>query len=87
MLTKSIDMSGAKSVVRSLFDYIFSFGTLMTLAAIFLIYILIAGGEKDAQQKELRRQATEICYNRGQVLVSTDAGERCVAPAALSVIR
>ncbi len=87
MLTKSIDMSGAKSIARSFFDYVFSFGTLMTLGAIAGIYLLIASSEKEAQDRELRRQATEICYNRGQVLVSTDAGERCVAPAALSVIR
>ena len=45
----------------------------------FAVEMVNAGNEA----RENTRRLTEACYSQGMVLVSTDAGQRCVDPRTL----
>lgn len=77
----------AITVVKSVFDVIFSFWTIFIVCAGFLMYIGVESAENEAKAKEQNRLLTEACYNQGMVLVNTDAGQRCAAPQSLVKIK
>lgn len=76
-----------KNFLKTLADYVFSFGMFMFLfcagiVAIFCILIIT-----DNEQRELTQLRTEACYSQGMVLVRSDAGERCVLPQSLVKVK
>ena len=76
-----------KNVLKSLADYVFSFGMFMFLfvtAVIFLISSIAVASAEQAKQTQLR---VEACYAQGMVLVRTDAGQRCVLPQSLVKVK
>ena len=76
-----------KNVLKSLADYVFSFGMFMFLfvtAVIFLISNIAIASAEQAEQTQLR---VDACYAQGMVLVRTDAGQRCVLPQSLVKVK
>lgn len=59
---------------------------LMLLGAAF-IWFCFALAEESNRKRELTKQRTEYCYSQGMVLVSTDAGQRCVDPKSLVKVK
>lgn len=76
-----------KNVLKSLADYVFSFGMFMFLLCTGFVYTMITVVSADQSNREATRVATEICYSQGMVLVSTDAGQRCVDPRTLVKVK
>ncbi len=72
-----------KDVLKSLADYVFSFGMFMFLVCGGFVYVMLTVADAESQRREATRVATEICYSQGLVLVDTDAGQRCVSPQSL----
>ena len=72
-----------KNVLKSLADYVFSFGMFMFLVCTGFVFIMYTLVNTENSNREATRAATEICYSKGLVLVSTDAGPRCVDPRTL----
>lgn len=77
---KNIDFG---AVIKSLFDYIFSFGTLALILIASFAYVIMTVAENENTAREARRAATELCYTRGMVVVESDAGPRCADPKGL----
>ncbi len=72
-----------KNFLKSLADYVFSFGMFMFLVCagfVFVVYTLVT---TENSNREATRAATEACYAQGMVLVQSDAGQRCVLPQSL----
>lgn len=64
-------------------DRVFSLETFMLLCLVgwfFGLYHIVAD---DIDRSERERVATEFCYSQNMILVSSDAGKRCVEPSAL----
>ena len=76
-----------KDVLKSLADYVFSFGMFMFLLCTGFVYVMITIANAESQRREATRAATEICYSQGLVLVDTDAGQRCVSPQSLVKVK
>jgi len=72
-----------KNVLKSLADYVFSFGMGMFLFVVAVIGLLTSIAVASAEQAELTQLRVEACYAQGMVLVRTDAGQRCVLPQSL----
>ena len=51
------------------------------------IWLMFAMAESSTQARENTRRLTEACYSQGMVLVSTDAGQRCVSPQSLVKVK
>lgn len=66
--------------VKTVANAVFSFSGFLFVAGLAFIYLLITGVQAD-------RAATAACYNAGLILVDTDAGNYCVAPANLVEIK
>lgn len=76
-----------KNIVKSLCDYVFSFGMFMFLVCAGFVFTMITVVNAENQRQEATRVATEICYSQGLVLVDTDAGQRCASPQSLVKIK
>ena len=76
-----------KDIVKSLADYVFSFGMFMFLVCAGFVYVMLTVADAESQRREATRVATEICYSQGLVLVSTDAGPRCADPRTLVKVK
>ena len=76
-----------KDIVKSLADYVFSFGMFMFLVCTGFVFVMVTVVNADQRNREATRVATEICYSQGLVLVDTDAGQRCVAPQSLVKVK
>ena len=76
-----------KNIVKSLCDYVFSFGMFMFLVCAGFVFTMITVVNAENQRREATRVATEICYSQGLVLVDTDAGQRCVSPQSLVKVK
>ena len=76
-----------KDIVKSLCDYVFSFGMFMFLVCVGFIFVMTTVLTAENERNERTRQRTEVCYSLGLVLVSTDAGERCADPRTLVKIK
>jgi len=76
-----------RMLVKDIFGFVFSFGTLMLVSFGLLVYVAINSSRNESEQQERKRIATELCYNQAMVLVDTDAGPRCAAPANLAKIK
>ena len=64
-----------------------SFNAIMCyfMAGLILItFSMLQENEADQKQNQINNA---ICYSRGQVIVSTDAGKRCVAPQMLGLVK
>lgn len=64
-------------MIRTLCNYVFSFGMFCTLCFIGFISFMYLVITNDNEEQEKARMDIEICYNQGMVLVETDAGPRC----------
>ena len=76
-----------KDILKTVFDYVFSFGMFMFLfgtAVLILLGSIAVASEKANEQTQLR---VEACYAQGMVLVRTDAGQRCVLPQSLVKVK
>jgi hypothetical protein len=76
-----------KDILKTVFDYVFSFEAVV---ALFCVGILLSLGGmiiKENERNDLTQARTEACYAQGMVLVQSDAGERCVAPADLVKVK
>ncbi len=63
-------------------------GTFLFIAfAGVFIWLMFAMAESSSQARENTRRLTEACYSQGLVLVSTDAGQRCVDPRTLVKVK
>ncbi len=72
-----------KNVLKTVVDNVFSANSMIVaggLVAAFGFYSLITGS---IEAKELTKAVTMACYDSGMVMVDTDAGFYCVAPANL----
>jgi len=58
----------------------------MAFAGVF-IWLMFSMVESSNQARENTRRLTEACYSQGLVLVSTDAGQRCVDPRTLVKVK
>jgi hypothetical protein len=76
-----------KDILKTVFDYVFSFGMVMFL--FFVGFLLLIGGiaEQTSADRKQTLALTEACYAQGMVLVRTDAGQRCVLPQSLVKIK
>ena len=76
-----------KTVLKSLADYVFSFGMFMFLLCAGFAVIMVALSNESTRTRELTQQRTAACYSQGLVLVSTDAGPRCADPRTLVKVK
>jgi len=51
------------------------------------IWFCLGLAEASNQARENTRRLTEACYSQGMVLVTTDAGQRCVSPQSLVKVK
>ena len=72
-----------KDILKTVFDYVFSFETFVALFCVGILLSFVVMIIKENERIDLTQARTEACYARGMVLVQSDAGERCVAPADL----
>jgi hypothetical protein len=85
---KEIDMKKfAMNFLEGFFEQLFSFG--MFIFILCIGFVLLIGGMlvEETKRKELTQLRTEACYAQGMVLVVSDAGQRCVAPANLVKVK
>jgi hypothetical protein len=76
-----------KEFFKSLADYVFSFGMFMFLFCTGVLFLLSAIMIKTEEQREQTQLRVEACYGQNMVLVSTDAGQRCVEPKSLVKVK
>ena len=76
-----------KDILKTVFDYVFSFGMVMFL--FFVGFLLLIGGiaEQTSADRKHTLALTEACYAQGMVLVRTDAGQRGVLPQSLVKVK
>lgn len=69
------------------FDYVFRIETFLAVTlGLFVTAIVMAVNAENEARAETQR-LTEACYSQGQVLVDTDAGQRCVNPQYLVKVK
>ena len=76
-----------KNVLKTLADYVFSFGMFMFLFVVAVIGLVSSIAIASAEQAEQTQLRVEACYAQGMVLVRTDAGQRCVLPQSLVKVK
>lgn len=76
-----------KEFFKSLADYVFSFGMFMFLFVTGFILLISAIAIKSEEQRKQTQLRVEACYGQNMVLVSTDAGQRCVEPKSLVKVK
>jgi hypothetical protein len=76
-----------KNVLKTLADYVFSFGMFMFLFVVAVIGLVSSIAIASAEQAEQTQLRIEACYAQGMVLVRTDAGQRCVLPQSLVKVK
>jgi hypothetical protein len=76
-----------KNVLKTLADYVFSFGMFMFLFVTGFILLISAIAIKSEEQRKQTQLRVEACYGQNMVLVSTDAGQRCVEPKSLVKVK
>ena len=76
-----------KEVLKSLADYVFSFGMFVFLFAVGVIILLGGIIEQSNEAREQTQLRVEACYGQNMVLVSTDAGQRCADPKSLVKVK
>lgn len=64
-----------------------SFGAILCYCMAALILITFSGLQREEADQKQSQIDNAICYSRGQVVVSTDAGKRCVAPQMLGLVK
>jgi lipopolysaccharide/colanic/teichoic acid biosynthesis glycosyltransferase len=69
-----------KNFAKTVCDVVFSFGTLIVIFCVAIFTLIALADTRDRQQNQ-------FCYSQNLVRVKTDAGFRCVAPAALVAIK
>lgn len=69
--------------IKKIFDVIFSFEAIFVMCG----GALVLSGFALADELDYKMAKVGRCYNKGMVLVKTDAGERCVEPKKLSPVR
>ena len=74
-------------IVKSLFNAIFSIYTFCVCILVFLVWLAISLSAEQRVFQEQRQQRTDACYSQGMVLISTDAGPRCVDPRTLVKVK
>ncbi len=76
-----------KNFLKSVADYVFSFGMFMFLFCTGVLLLISAIFIKTDEQREQTQLRVEACYAQGMVLVRSDAGERCVLPQSLVKVK
>ena len=76
-----------KEFFKSLAKYVFSFGMFMFLFVTGFILLISAIAIKSEEQRKQTQLRVEACYGQNMVLVSTDAGQRCVEPKSLVKVK
>jgi len=76
-----------KNNLETVFNFVFSFGMFVFLLCVGFFLLLSGMLVEETKRKELTQLRTEACYAQGMVLVVSDAGERCVAPADLVKVK
>jgi hypothetical protein len=74
-------------IIETVFDYVFSFGMLLTLICVGFFFLIGGMIIKENERKALTQLRVEACYSQGMVLVESDAGERCVDPKSLVKVK
>ena len=74
-------------IIETVLDYVFSLGMLLTILCVGFFFVIGALMIKTEEQRDLTQLRTETCYAQGMVLVQSDAGQRCVAPANLIKVK
>lgn len=69
--------------LKIIVDGIFSFATFMILMAGLFCYGIYLGYQHDNRTRE----QTAACYAQGMVLVTSQAGDRCVLPTNLIPVK
>lgn len=67
--------------------HVTSYGAIMCYALAFLIWMVFTTHEQDLADLKQAQIDNSICYSRGHVVVSTDAGKRCADPSALGLLK
>jgi hypothetical protein len=74
-------------MVKTIFDFVFRVETfLVAMFGLLMLALFMAVNAENENRAETQR-LTEACYNQGQVLVNTDAGQRCVNPQYLVKVK
>jgi hypothetical protein len=76
-----------KNFLKTLADYVFSFGMFMFLFVVGVVLLLSSIVAAESEQRKQTQLRTEACYSQGMVLVRSDAGERCVLPQSLVKVK
>jgi hypothetical protein len=76
-----------KDILKTVFDYVFSFETFVALFCVGIILSLGGVIIKENERNDLTQARTEACYAQAMVLVQSDAGQRCVAPTNLVKVK
>jgi hypothetical protein len=76
-----------KSFLEGVFDVVFSLPTFLIGLIVGFGLLIIGVAKSENAEKELRAKQTAYCYSLGEVLVTSDAGRRCVAPENLTAIK
>ncbi len=76
-----------KNFLKTLADYVFSFGMFMFLFCAGIVTLFGSLIVAENEQRELTQLRTEACYSQGMVLVQSDAGQRCVLPQSLVKVK
>ena len=76
-----------ESFFEGFFDVVFSFPTFLIGLIVGFGLLIIGVAAAEQGEKELRTKQTAYCYSLGEVLVTSDAGRRCVAPENLTAIK
>jgi hypothetical protein len=76
-----------KNFLKTLADYVFSFGMFMFLFVVGVVLLLSSIVAAESEQRKQTQLRTEACYSQGMVLIQSDAGERCVDPKSLVKVK
>lgn len=74
-------------IAQFVFDKIFSGVTFAIAIGGLFFYLIMSIAQSEEAERQQTKALTAACYAGGMVLVDTDAGKRCVAPANLVVIK
>jgi hypothetical protein len=74
-------------IVKDIFDAVFSFGVLLAVAGVLMVFIFGTLIRQDNAKKALVEATTKACYDGGLIKVDTDAGAYCVSPANLVKVK
>jgi hypothetical protein len=76
-----------KNFLKTLADYVFSFGMFMFLFVVGVVLLLSSIVAAESEQRKQTQLRTEACYSQGMVLIQSDAGQRCVLPQSLVKVK